>query len=132
LFSNAKPEIKPVPYYMQDYDQVIFLSPIWAGRIATPMKSFLMKEKPNIKQYSFITLCGGNAGQKEKIHNELVSALQKPPVRLLELWINDLLPAGKKDTIKYTSGFRIEADGFGQFESQLRNFIKEENLVNAI
>lgn len=132
LMFKRKPEIKAVPYYLQDYEHVIFIAPIWAGRIATPMKSFLINEKARIKQYSFITLCGGGAGQKEKIQSDLVTTLQKPPVKLLELWVNDLLPAQKKDTIKYTSGFRIETDGFAPFESQLRNFIKEENMINSI
>lgn len=132
LMFKRKPEIKSVPYYLQDYEHIIFIAPIWAGRIATPMKSYLIKEGVNIKKYSFITLCGGSAGQQEKIHSELVATLQKPPLKLLELWVNDLLPAEKKDTIKYTSGFRIEADGFAQFESQLRNFIKEESMVNSI
>lgn len=132
LVFKRRPEIKPVPYYLQDYDHVIFIAPIWAGRIATPMKSFLINEKSNIRRYSFITLCGGSPGQKEKIHHELVTSLQKAPLGLLELRVNDLLPAGEKDTIQHTSGFRIDADGFGKFEGQLRNFIKEENMVNSI
>lgn len=132
LMFMRKPEIKPPPYYLHDYDHVIFIAPIWAGRIAMPMKSFIINQEPNIKQYSFITLCGGSAGQKEKIQNELVATLQRPPVKLLELWVNDLLPVEKKDTIKHTSGFRIEADGFGKFESQLRDFIKEENMITSI
>lgn len=132
LVFKRKPEIKPVPYYLQDYDHVIFIAPIWAGRIAMPMKSFLINERSNIRQYSFITLCGGSPGQKEKIQHELVTSLQKPPVRVLELWVNDLLPADKKGTVKHTSGFRIDADGFEKFEDQLRNFIKEENMINSI
>jgi flavodoxin len=133
LVFRRKPEIKSMPYYLHDYDHLIFVAPIWAGRIAMPMKSFLVNQKHDIKQYTFITLCGGGSpGQKEKIQNELVATLEKPPLRLLELWINDLLPAEKKDTIKYTSGFRIEADGLAHFESQLKNLISEENMVNAL
>jgi flavodoxin len=129
LIFKRNPEIKPVPYYLQDYDHVIFIAPIWAGRIAMPMKSFMTQERLNLEQYSFVTLCGGNAGQKEKIEKELVSIVGKSPVRFLELWVNHLLPADRKNTIKDTSGFRIEADGFGPFEEQLIDFIKEESPV---
>lgn len=131
LILKRKPEIKPVPYYLDDYDHVIFIAPIWAGKIATPMMSYLNNEKLNIKQYSFVTLCGGGAGQKEKIHDQLIATLQRHPVKLLELWINDLLPPDKKDTIRYTSGFRIEPDGFGRFEDQLRTLLTEEDLAHA-
>lgn len=132
LLFNRKPDIKPSPYYLDDYQHVIFVAPIWAGRIAMPMKSYLINEAFHIKQYSFITLCGGSTGQKEKIKNELVSILGKPPIKLLELWVNELLPAEKRDTIKYTSGFRIQSDGFEKFENQLRDFIKEENMIHSI
>lgn len=131
LMFNRKPAIKPVPYSLQDYDHIVFIAPIWAGKIATPLKSLLIYERLNIKQYSFITLCGGRVGQKEKIQKELISIVQRPPLKLLELWINDLLPAGQRDTIKHTSGFRIEPDGFGKFERKLKEFIKEENMIEA-
>ena len=132
LLFNRKPAIKTMPYYLNDYDHIIFIAPIWAGKIAMPMKSFMVKQKSNIKQYSFITLCGGNSGQKEKIERELTATLPSGPVKVLELWIKDLLPTEKKDTIKHTSSFRMEATEFDKFDSQLRNFIKEENMINSI
>ena len=132
LMFKRKPEIKPIPYHLQDYEHVIFIAPIWAGQIAMPMKSFLINEKQRIKQYSFITLCGGSAGQKEKIQSELVATLAHAPVKILELWINNLLAADKKDSIKNTSGFRIDEDGLRKFDDQLRSFIGEENVVKTI
>jgi multimeric flavodoxin WrbA len=116
LIFDRKPEIKPVPYYMQDYDHVIFVAPVWAGRIAMPMKSFLINQKSNIREYSFITLCGGNPGQREKIQGELEMTLQHSPVKLVELWVKDLLTAEKNGTTKNTSAFRIDANGFGKLK----------------
>jgi flavodoxin len=133
LVFKRKPELKTIPYYLRDYDHVIFIAPVWAGKIAMPMTSYMMNEKRNIKSYSFITLCGGgNPNQKSKIQSELVSLLEKEPSNVLELWINDLLTAEKKNSVKYTSGFRIEPEGVGQFENKLRDFIKEENLIGAV
>jgi menaquinone-dependent protoporphyrinogen IX oxidase len=133
MIFNRKPAVKAIPYYPWNYDHIIFVAPIWAGKIATPLRSFLIHEKANIKSYSFITLCGGgNPKQKPNIQKELLSLTQKEPTRVLELWINDLLPLEKKNTIKYTSGYRIEEDGLAKFETILADFIKEENMVNAI
>lgn len=124
LMLNRKPVIKPVPYYLPDYDHVIFVAPIWAGRIAMPLKTYLIHEKANIQRYSFISLCGGRPGQKEKIQQELHSILDIAPDNLIELWINDLLPPDKKDTIKFTSGYRITPDELVQFEKNFEPIIR--------
>lgn len=129
LMFRRVPEIKPMPYYLNDYDQAIFIAPIWAGKIAMPMRSFMAKEKSKIKHYSFVTLCGGSPGQKEKIKDELVTIVGKEPDKLVELWVNDLLPAEQKNTVKYTSGFRIGKNGFDKFESQLKDFTAEKDVV---
>jgi flavodoxin len=131
LVFKRKPALKTMPYYLQDYRHVIFIAPIWAGKIAMPMKSFMIDQESSLKQYSFITLCGGAEGQLGKVNMELESTLGIAPRRLLELRINDLLPADQKNKVKHTSGFRVEPDDFGKFDAQLRNFIEEENVVNA-
>jgi flavodoxin len=132
LIFKRKPVVKPIPYYLWNYKHIIFIAPVWAGKIATPLKSFLTHEKKNIKSYSFITLCGGgDAKQKENIRKELSSIVQQEPTGVLELWVNDLLPVEKRNTIKYTSGFRAEADDVAKFETKIANFVKDENLVAA-
>lgn len=130
LMFNRKPGLKPLPYSLSDYDHVIFIAPIWGGKIAMPMKSLMVKEKLRIRQYSFVTLCGGNAGQKEKIKNELFLILQKQPQTLVELWVNDLLPAEQKNSIKYTSGFRIDERGLENFGAQLKELVRETEIVS--
>jgi flavodoxin len=132
LVFKRLPKVKPIERHLTDYDHVIFISPIWAGKIATPLKSFLMSEKERIKTYSFITICGGgNPKQKQSIEGELALTAQKKPLKVVELWISDLQTAEKKDTMKNTTGFRIEADSLAKFESQVHDFIKAENLIRV-
>lgn len=132
LIFNRKPSIKVYPYYLKDYDHIIFIAPIWAGKIATPLQTFLLNEKANIHEYSFITLCGGSGGgQHDKIQRELATLMGKEPLKVTELWINDLLPPGQKDTIKYTSGYRIPDDDFKIFESQIQHFL-DDVLVHEV
>lgn len=133
LVFKRNPAIKSIPHYLSNYEHVIFIAPIWAGKVATPLKTFLLREKGNIKSYSFITLCGGgNPKQKQNIENELTSIVEKKPLNLIELWIDNLLSAEKKDTIKNKVGFKLEDADLTKFESEVRSFIKEENMVNAI
>lgn len=126
LMFHRKPGIKTVPYYLRDYDHIIFVAPIWAGKIAMPLTTFLVNEKANIAQYSFITLCGGgNADQKKRIGDELRATIGKTPLKVVELWINNLLPAEKKNTIKYTSGYRIDPKEFQQFNAEISEVINQ-------
>lgn len=111
---------------MRDYDHIIFVAPIWAGKIAMPLTTFLVNEKANIAQYSFITLCGGgNADQKKRIGDELRATIGKTPLKVVELWINNLLPAEKKNTVKYTSGYRIDPKEFQQFDAGISEVISQ-------
>ena len=53
--------LAPVDFAVKDYGPVILLAPVWAGKIAAPMRTFIKKEKANLTDYSFITICSGAA-----------------------------------------------------------------------
>jgi flavodoxin len=125
LLLNRLPVLKPYPYSLRDFDLVILLAPVWAGKIATPMRSFIEQEKYNIPRYSFITLCGGAAGQNVKLKHEFTRISGKEPFRVTELWVNDLLPEEKRDTIRYTSTYRVIPPDLAFFESKIEQFVEE-------
>ncbi len=123
LILNRNPRIKPHTYSVVSYEQCIFVAPIWAGKIASPLKTFLLQEKYHINHYSFITVCGGAPWQKEKLTKGLTKLLEREPGLVQELWINDLLSEEKKDTIKYTSGYRIQSTDLEIFERKIDEFV---------
>lgn len=128
LMFGRTPALKPVSCYLLDYDHIIFVAPIWAGKIAMPLKTFLRQEKVNIGHYSFVTICGGgNTSQKDKVKEELLDVVGKSPDKVVELWINDILPEEHKGTIKYTSGYRIAPHEFDQFPRQIDAIINGLN-----
>lgn len=128
LAFNRRPRLKRHPFSLRSYTQIIFIAPIWASRIASPMKAFLVNEKANITHYSFITVCGGVKGQMEKIIRQLVKFVVKKPDAVAELWINDLLSDDRKDTIKYTTGYRMTDKDFEFFEPKIRAFLMQEGM----
>jgi flavodoxin len=133
LVFKRKPKLKPIGVRLSDYDHIILASPIWAGKIATPLRSFLIEQREEFKSYSFITVCGGgNPKQKQNIKDGLELIMQRKPLKVVELWVNDLLSDEKKGGIKNTTGFRIDAHGLTKFDRQISDFIKEESLINAI
>jgi len=122
LFKRV-PEIEKPDIAINQYDHVILAAPVWAGRIANPVKSFLKLEKDNIRDYSFISMCG-NGGNKH-LGEELISLSGKTPSSIMELPVNDLLPVMKKDKVKYSSSYRIKRQDLITFKHAIEKFLKE-------
>ena len=119
---KRNPKLQEYSIRFSDYDQLIFIAPVWAGKVATPMLTFFENEKRNIRRYSFITLCGGVAGQKQKIAEYLTSTLQQKPVTVEELWVSDLLVAGQKD--KDATHYSVRMEDLYVFKPEIDAFVK--------
>ncbi len=120
-------KLKEYDVPIKEYDSIIMVAPVWAGRIATPMRAFIEREKTNIGSYSFISLCNGEAGQKDKLISELGSLIGFEPQGVTELCINSLLPEEKRDKIKHTFHFRVKKEDFKEFDGLLLPFINGIN-----
>ena len=112
LLFDRTPTLKGHAASLNLYDDFIFVGPIWASKIASPLKAFLLKEKKYIKHYSFISLCGGVKGQLEKINKQLLLILQHEPEAIKELCINDLPVSERKNAAKYLESFKDRIDEF--------------------
>ncbi|GHU71878.1 hypothetical protein AGMMS49992_06680 [Clostridia bacterium] len=42
------------------YDKVYFVSPVWAGALATPIRSYMSYYKDSIKSYELLVTCGSS------------------------------------------------------------------------
>jgi len=111
-------------YDLRKYDAFIFVSPVWGCKIATPLRTFIDKEKDYIQKFSFISICNGEKGQKEKLIEELSSVFQKNPIVCTELSINKLLPKEKQNKIKYTFNYRVSDNDLKYYEDEIEEFLK--------
>ena len=50
---------------LENYERIILLAPIWMGSLISPIRGFLNKYKNNIKDFTFITVCGGDVEDKD-------------------------------------------------------------------
>jgi flavodoxin len=128
LIFKRKSKIEKSNFDLQEYGQAILIAPIWAGKIATPLRSFIEMEKDNFKEYSFITVCTGPDGQDEKITDELVRLMEKEPKAVMQLKINDLLLPERKDKVKYATPYRINQRVLLAFESEIEQFLQAIGL----
>lgn len=129
IMFKRTPKIAKHQLLLEDYSNFIFIAPVWAGHIATPLKAFLREERGHIGRYSFITVCGGVKGQREKLFNELTRILNKKPVRVAELWVSDILPEEQRDKVKYTSGYRLKEEDLEAFELKIFEFLKVSDVL---
>lgn len=121
---NRDAKLKPHKVSLLDYDNFIFMAPIWAGRLAAPLKTFLKNNRKEIRRYSFITVCGGVEGQKEKLTGKLIKLLHRSPEIVTELWVADLFTGGKKGVPVNTTGYRMAQKDLVVFEDKIQEFIK--------
>jgi len=126
---NRSPSIRTDAHSLRDYDHIVFVAPIWAAKIASPMKTFLRREKANIQEYSFVTVCSGAKGQLTRIRQQLTTLVGKTPDGVLELWINDLLPDSMKNKIRYVTNYRIDDEDVAIFEPKVNKFLMTRNLL---
>ncbi len=120
LLFLRKPQLTNYNKILKKYDQVIFVGPIWYGKIATPIKSFIEKEKEYINKYYFITICNGETNQKEKLTKELTKLANKEPVLVKELPLNKMT---NKNKFKYRSSI-ITIEELKEFEEEIDEFVK--------
>ncbi len=60
---KASPPIESASMVAADYDIVLLGCPVWASNMATPMRTFIMRENPNIKQVGLFCTLGGSGGK---------------------------------------------------------------------
>jgi flavodoxin len=126
------PRLKDHKVYLGDYNEFIFVAPVWAGKIAAPLRAFLFKEHQYIEDYSFMSFCGGgDEGQADKVANELAAILHHGPKAVKELWINDLLTEEKRKIAKYTTGYRAVPEDLELFREKISEFVTNVAAVNA-
>jgi flavodoxin len=72
------PAIKPLDKNLAAYDLIIFGTPIWGSRMASPLRTAITENKPKIKKYAFYCTAGG-AGQ-EKAFADVQELIGQTPV----------------------------------------------------
>lgn len=122
ILFRRHPQVHKPAIQLSRFHYVILVAPVWAGKIATPLKSFLELESDNINKFSFITICGG-AGNTQ-LASELEHLLYKKPLLVAELSVNELLPPEKRDKVQYTSGYRLQEGDLKAFDVPIRSFMQ--------
>ncbi|GHV10996.1 hypothetical protein FACS1894219_01420 [Clostridia bacterium] len=69
ILQSLRKKIKPFKGGTHDagkYDKIIFISPIWASALATPVRSYMAANKDKIKSYDLYVTCGSSGLEEAK------------------------------------------------------------------
>ncbi len=124
ILFHRHPDIEPCNMPVEQYDHVILISTLWGPNVASPMKTFLLQQKENIKSYSFINICGELEAQRAVTARQLSEILGFKPEIVMELHIKDLFPEGETEEDKYASGYTLRPHELNAFDPKIIYYLK--------
>ena len=117
---------------LNSFEHIVFIAPVWLGKIASPLKSFIRKEKGNISQYSFLSVCGGEQGQHLKLEQQLTSIAGKNPTRVSELQIRDLLSHDQKSKAAAVASYRLHSKDLEFFANKIDEHVLSLKIPKVV
>lgn len=132
LLFDRRPPIEAGECHVADYDCCLLVGPVWGGKVASPLKTFLLREKKNLTRYAFVTVCGGrNPAQAIQLRKELSTLTGKEPEGVCECWVSELLPADRKHA-KDVSSYRIQEKDLMVFQGRVATFLQGLEKPRAV
>jgi flavodoxin len=132
---NRTPRINDLKIDWSKYDFVVLLSPIWTGRIAHPMKSFIKKSRGKLVNYAFLSLCVGEKDQARHIQEHLKTLTGHAPRKVTNFSVRNLVPPEHRDDDVYISKFKIDEKQLEKLDGQIEDFIgsiQPEETIMAV
>lgn len=127
-----EPRIQRIEKALDDYDHVIVVGPVWAGRIAAPLKSFFRQYGSRLADYSFITLCGyERPKQRAWLGREMTRVVGRPPRAVCELRVSDLVAPEQRRNLRIINGYRVEESELACYETAIDEFLSASRALRA-
>lgn len=107
LSGKATP-IRPLYAQPANYDLVIIGSPVWAGNMAAPVRTFLEEYKADLPDIAFFCTMGGSGG--EKVIDKMAALAARRPVARLVVTEGELASGHFREKVAVFAG-RLRTEG---------------------
>lgn len=130
LLLNRTPKINSITTKIKEPELIIFVGPVWFGKVAFPLRACLKELKNSSIKYVFISLSGGGDGANSNpnLSKELTERVGKKPLILMNFHVADLLPADPKPTPKDIDSYKVSKENVTEITQKvikvLRPFIE--------
>lgn len=119
------PRIQPIAQAFREYDHVILAGPVWAGKLAAPLRTFLQLYREQLHDYSFITLCGyERPEQRGWLTTELTRRVGRPPHAVCELRVTDLVRPEQRRSLRLINGYHVQETELTHYQGALDDFLR--------
>ncbi|MFS2002815.1 flavodoxin family protein [Duganella sp. CT11-25] len=82
-------EIAPPQHHPADYPFIVLGTPVWAGHMSAPMRSYLLLQREHFRRIGLFCTMGGSGGQN--VLNDMADMCNKLPVASMCLRQRDVL-----------------------------------------
>jgi len=107
---NRTPKIQEPKKTFEQYEYIIFIAPIWFGKIASPLRTLFEYLKKTNKKYSFISLSSGADGVNPNLEKELIQRTGIKPQTVINQLIKEMLHVNPKPSRKEINTYKISED----------------------
>ncbi len=119
MMFNRTPRVQPLPAALGQYEQVLFVAPVWMGLAASPLRSYFKHLKANPRPYAFASISGGALNPNPKLKDGLTKRTGAKPTALIDLHIADLLPSEPKPTMKDMGAYRLKDEEIARLAGKI-------------
>lgn len=131
MILNRKPEIDLASDAFSSYDLVLFVGPVWLGKVAFPFRRCFDMLKKNGRRYAFLSVSGGADGNNPYLTDELKQRAGAAPAFVLDQHIRELLPPEPAPTREQTSAYHVTDADCALFAGRAAEAIRQF-VPNAI
>ncbi|MEY2929344.1 MAG: hypothetical protein RL033_93 [Pseudomonadota bacterium] len=132
LLFGRVPALERLDEPFEAHEHVILCGPVWAGRLAAPLRAFLRAHGPQLRDYSFISLCGHDRPeQRAALEDELARRVGHAPRALCQLPVSDLLPPEQRHRLRSVNAHRVQVSELSHYGAELDEFLRGAGLSGA-
>ena len=126
LVFRRTPRTQPGPNVLPPFELIIFVGPVWMGKAATPLRSYLKYLKKYPKPYAFLSISGGALNDNPDLAGDLRKRAGAKPAALVDLHIVDLLPPEPKPTPQDTSAYCLTGEDLEKLAERILGSLREK------
>jgi flavodoxin len=94
---GIKPHIELTSPPINTFDLIVIGTPVWAGHVASPVRSFLAKHRDSLRRVAFFCTCAGpNSGP---VFDQLHNLSGKVPVNTLAITNEEMNSSNYRDKV---------------------------------
>ncbi|MEE4197296.1 MAG: NAD(P)H-dependent oxidoreductase [Bacteroidales bacterium] len=128
---NRIPRMEKTEKQINDYEHLVFVAPVWFGKIASPLRTSFKQIKGMPKNCSLVTLSAGADGKNQNLENEFIKRTGLKPGAVINPLISELFPDGQKPDRKELDAYRLsEKDAATIVKKIINELNQKQDILN--